>query len=231
MYRVADLVFEADGCGEMFRSRAEKYRVSSGEPEFTVSVSEEEIRSVDGISSLGDDARRYMLSGTKFYFELIKRSGMLLHSSAAVLDGKTYLFSGPCGVGKSTHAAHWLELYPEAYILNDDKPAIRLFENGAKAYGTPWSGKHDISRNESADIAGIAFVERAEDNFIELMPTAEAAAKLLSQTVRHISEERMDELLRTVDRLLSGTPVYRLGCINDISAAVLSSGVMIGKKR
>ncbi|MBO4562850.1 MAG: hypothetical protein J5772_04480 [Clostridia bacterium] len=231
MYRVADIVFDAVDCGEMFRSRAEKYRVFEGEPEFVISVSEEEIRHADGRSKLPDDGRRYMLSGFKFYFELIKRGGMMLHSSAVVTGGKAYLFSGPCGIGKSTHTSHWLELFPDAFILNDDKPAIRLLEDGARAYGTPWSGKHDVSRNGSAPIGAIAFIERAEENRIEPMPAAEAAIKLISQTVRHISRPRMDELLDTAEKLMETVPIYRLGCINDISAARLSSGVMINNKR
>lgn len=231
MFRAANIVFEAKDCGELFDERSEPYRVGSGTPEFLISISEEELelcrRESPGVS---DRALMYLLSGTKFYFELIKRGGMLLHSSAVVKDKKAYLFTANPGVGKSTHAGYWLKLFPDAYILNDDKPALRREDGVFCAYGTPWSGKHDISRNEGVPVGAIACIERAETNFIEPMPPAFAAAKLLSQTVRHIREERMDELLTTLDLLIRETPIYRLGCVNDVSAAAVSSETMINQR-
>lgn len=228
LYKAANIVFEAKDLGELFEERSGPYLFDGGTPEFCLSITEEELGVCRKESpEMSDRALVYLLSGTKFYFELIKRGGMLLHSSAVVKDGKAYLFTANPGVGKSTHTGYWLKLYPDAYILNDDKPALRR-ENGVfYAYGTPWSGKHDISRNAGAPIGGIACLERADTNFIEPMPAAFAAAKLLSQTVRHIRKERMDELLTTLDHLIREVPVYRLGCVNDISAARVSSEAMM----
>jgi hypothetical protein len=228
LYKAANIVFDAKDAGELFYERAEPYRVESGTPEFCLSITEEELEQCRKESPRSTDrAHMYVLSGTKFYFELIKRGGMLLHSSAVVKDGRAYLFTANPGVGKSTHTGYWLRLFPDAYILNDDKPALRR-ENGVFcAYGTPWSGKYDISRNEGVPVGGIACIERAKTNFIEPMPTAQAAARILSQTVRHVRKERMDELLTTLDLLLREVPIYRLGCINDISAAEVSSETML----
>ena len=227
MYKVADIVFNAVDCGRTFAVRSCKYRVPCGRPEFTITLPEEELRMCEEEAPAPRYVHEYLLSGTKFYFGLIRRHGMLLHSSAVVKDGKAYLFTANSGVGKSTHTGYWLELFPDAYILNDDKPAIRCFDDGIYVYGTPWSGKHDISRNEKVRLGGIAVVERADSNFIEPMPPASAAVKILSQTVRKIREERMVELLTTLDRVLREVPVYRLGCINDKSAAEVSSRVML----
>ena len=227
MYKVAGIVFDAVDCGETFRLRSPKYEVTEGKPEFRITLPDDEIEeSLKNTPGASEEVIKYLLSGTKFYFELIKREGMLLHSSAVVKDGRAFLFTANPGVGKSTHTGYWLECFPDAYILNDDKPAIRL-ENGVfYAYGTPWSGKHDISRNEGVPIGGIASLERADHNFIEPMPTAAALAKLLSQTVRHVRAERMNELLATLDRLINEVPIFRLGCLNDPSAALLSESAM-----
>lgn len=226
MYKVADIVFDARDCGSTFAARAEKYRVSEGLPEFTLTLTEEELEAAREVSRLSEDGIRYMMSGSKFYFELINRKGFMLHSSAVVKDGRAYLFSGPSGMGKSTHTGFWLELFPDAYILNDDKPAVRSTDNGFYAYGTPWSGKHDISRNTGVPIGGIAFIERSDVNFIEPMPVKNAVFGMIAQTVRHIRRERMEELLDTVEMLISSAPVYRLGCTKDISAAELAYEVM-----
>ncbi len=225
MFKVADIVFEAGDCGKVFEARAEKYRIFEGEPEFTLSIPDSEVAL--STAETTPDGIRYMLSGAKFYIELIKRGGMMLHSSAVALNGKAYLFSGPSGVGKSTHTGYWLELFPEAYILNDDKPALVPRGEGFMAFGTPWSGKHDISRNEGLPVGGIAFLERADHNFIEPMAPAEAAVRLISQTVRHIRRERMEELLETLGRVIESVPIYRLGCINDKSAAELACRAMM----
>lgn len=225
MYKVADIVFEAGDCGSVFLERAEKYRVFEGTPEFTLSISDEDVSR--SILQTTPDGIRYMLSGTKFYIELIKRGGMMLHSSAVALDGKAYLFSGNSGVGKSTHTGYWLDLFPEAYILNDDKPALIPHEGFVTAYGTPWSGKHDISRNEGLPVGGIAFIERSDHNFIEPMPAKQAAAGLVAQTVRHIKRERMEAMLDTLMNVIRNVPIYRLGCINDRSAAELASRAMV----
>lgn len=228
MYRVADIVFEAEDCGGLFETRAGRYRAESGAPEFTVTVSQAESDWLMGQTRLSDDGARYLISGNKFYFKLIERGGLLLHSSAIVKDGRAFLFSGNSGVGKSTHTGLWLKLFEDAYVLNDDKPALRAFEEGFRVYGTPWSGKHDISRNESVPLGGIAFLERAGESFMELMPAAEAAKNILAQTVRCIERESMERLLAIMDRLVRETPIYRLGCTPDISAAELSSGIMLG---
>lgn len=226
LYKAAGIVFEARDCGEVFLSRAEKYLVDEGEPEFTVFTTEEELDQAEGGFTLTRDWLRYMLSGTKFYCELIRRGGFMLHSSAVVKDGRAYLISGDPGVGKSTHTAFWVSAFPGAFVLNDDKPAIRRTEEGFMAYGTPWSGKHDISVPAGVPIGGVAFIERAEKSFIEPMPPKEAIKRLLPQTVRRISGERMAELLKTLDCFLRETPVYRLGASYDISSAYVAAAGM-----
>jgi hypothetical protein len=231
LYKAAEIVFEAKDCGALFDSRAVKYRVESGEPEFTVTVSQEETDWLMGETSLNEDGARYLISGNKFYFKLIERGGMLLHSSAVVKDGRAYLISGNSGVGKSTHTGYWLRLFEDAYILNDDKPALRLTENGFMVYGTPWSGKHDINRNCCAPLGGIAFIERSDRDFIEPMAHKDAAVNMMAQTVRCIKRGSMEKLLVTFDKLLRSVPVYRLGATNGVSAAETASAAMLAKYR
>ncbi len=228
LYRVAGIVFEARDCGSVFSERAAKYRVDRGEPEFTLTLTDEDMRCFEDEPRLTEEGFRYIMSGLKFYFELIKRGGLMLHSSAVVRDGRAYLFSGPSGIGKSTHTGYWLELFPEAYILNDDKPAIIKTESGFTAFGTPWSGKYDISRNEGVRIGGIGFIERSDEDRIERLDTVSAIAGIMSQTVRHVRRERMEELLSTVEALIAEVPVYRVYCTNSVSAAKCASRAMCG---
>ena len=138
----------------------------------------------------------------------------MLHSSAIVVDGYAYLFSADSGTGKSTHTELWLKHFGNrAYIINDDKPALRCIEGQWYVYGTPWSGKHDISKNIQVKLGGIVFLERSEENWINDISPKEAFALFFRQTVRQLkTEEKMDLALKNVENVLVSNPIYRMGC-------------------
>ena len=163
-------------------------------------------------ASLSAEDVAYMESAYQFYTRLWHHDGMYLHASSVALDGYGYLFSGDCGAGKSTHTRLWLRTFGEkAEILNDDKPAIRIGEDGIFACGTPWSGKTDRNINKIVPIGGIGFLERSEENWIQRLQGKDVVNKLLKQTVRPPEMAEMDALLKYVDIVLKEVPVYRLG--------------------
>ena len=173
------------------------------------------------------DQFEYMLAGGSFYQQLLNFDGMMLHASAVVVDEKAYLFSAKSGTGKSTHTELWLKLFGDkAYILNDDKPAIRYEDGKLYAYGTPFSGKHDLSANKRAEVAGICFLERALENSIEQISPKQSVHLMLEQTIRSNEIEFMDKLLFVMDKLLTSVKVYKLYCNMDISAARLAYETM-----
>lgn len=169
------------------------------------------------------DDWEYMISGSDFYTELLKFNGILLHSSCIVVDGWAYAFSADSGTGKSTHTQLWLDYFKDkAYILNDDKPAIRLIDDTVYACGTPWSGKYDYSTPEIVKLAGICFLQRSEDNWIKKAETSKAVFNIFSQTVRKLSESNMESLFNVIEKIFEKVPLYDLGC-NISEDAVLTS--------
>jgi hypothetical protein len=142
---------------------------------------------------------------------LLEHNGIMLHSSCVVVDDRAYLFTAPSGTGKSTHTNLWLNHFGDrAYILNDDKPALRL-ENGVwYAYGTPWSGKFDINRNARIPVAGIAVLERCVDNSIVPYSGFAAITSILDQMIRPASEEYRTTILDTLDMLMRNIPIWKL---------------------
>ncbi|MBE5958549.1 MAG: hypothetical protein E7254_06765 [Lachnospiraceae bacterium] len=166
----------------------------------------------------------YIYTGSIFYRDLIKLGGMMLHSSAVVVDGYAYLFSADSGTGKSTHTGLWLKHFADkAFILNDDKPAIRKIGDEWFAYGTPWSGKTDLNVNTKVKLGAIVFLERSEENFIEEAEIEWAFTKAFAQTTRKLNKvENLDKLLDTLEKLLKEVPIYRFGC-NVSDEAVLKS--------
>lgn len=164
----------------------------------------------------------YIWMGSEFYNALIHFNGMLLHSSCVVYNNEAYLFSAPCGTGKSTHTQIWLKQFPGAYILNDDKPAIRITDEGVFACGTPFSGKTSQNVNAHAPIKGICILGRDTTNHIEPIEPDDALFNILNQTVRPSGEDEMNKMLTTLDAVLTKVPVYRLYCNMDPEAAVVS---------
>jgi hypothetical protein len=150
----------------------------------------------------------------------------MLHASAVTYNNFAYLFSADSGTGKSTHTHLWLKKFPEAEILNDDKPAIRLIDGKFYAYGTPWSGKFDESKNEKVEIAGITFLSRGENNVISEVTGDSVTIDFMNQTVRPVKREYMIKFMEIVDGILSNVPLYRFECNISMEAVETSYNAM-----
>lgn len=170
----------------------------------------------------------YMESARLFYGRLLDFDGFFLHASAVEYEGRAYLFSGPCGMGKSTHTRLWQKLFGEsARVFNDDKPALRCIDGVWYAYGTPWCGKDGINLNMKVPLAGICFLKQSTDNRIRRLPPQEALARIISQTIRRFKKaERLELMLGHIGNLVSRIPVYELENRPETEAAKLSYETM-----
>lgn len=177
---------------------------------------------------LSENAAIYMESGFQFNYSILKHNGMMLHSSAVVLDGKAYLFSGHCGMGKSTHTRLWQRTFgAAAQVINDDKPALRRIDGKWYAYGTPWCGKDGINQNVKAPLAGICFLQQAPHNRIRRLTAFEASRKIMAQTIyKFWKAETLDLMLSHLDKLVQEIPVFELENRPEPEAAQLSYETM-----
>lgn len=226
--KIADLYAEIPEAGGM-TSRLGEYAVKEiKKDDFIPDITVREERYVrERWPGVSDKDFTYMESGGLFYVQLVKLGGMMLHSSAVELDGKAYLFSGPSGMGKSTHTRLWKENFPNARIFNDDKPALREIDGVWYAYGTPWCGKDGININMKAPISAICFLRRGNRNEIRRLSKIEAATAILSQTITNFSKpEHLQVLLAVIDRLIDKIPVYELMNRPEPEAAMLSYKTM-----
>ena len=207
-------------------TQAAAYEVPiSGDPDIVIRTDPEMMQQTYPYLSVDDC--EYMCSGASFYTHLLEFSGIMLHSSCVVVDGKAYLFTAPSGTGKSTHTGLWLKQFGDrAYILNDDKPAMRL-ENGVwYAYGTPWSGKYDINRNARVPIAGIAVLARGAENKIVPYTGFPAITAIMDQMMRPTGEEYRVMILEIMDKLMTMVPIWKLTCNMNPDAAMVAYRAM-----
>ena len=225
-YLIAGLRVRMDTFGRT-EEQAEAYLTqTAGEPDIVISSDPKRFQARHPHLSLGDS--EYLTTGGSFYRQLIKFDGMMLHSSAVVMDGYAYLFSAPCGTGKSTHTSLWRKTFGEdrVLMLNDDKPALRLEDGRWYAYGTPWSGKTAQNINMRVPLGGICVLTRGETNEIAPFGGTRAALALMEQTARPGMVEGRGSMLELIDKLLTMVPVWKLQCTPTEEAARVSQKAM-----
>ena len=224
--KIAELLAEVPAAGGL-APRCEAYLCETAASPDIV-IREEAYRKDHYDPRLPFETVAYMEAAYQFYLELVEHNGFYLHSSAVLLDGRVYLFSGPSRAGKSTHTRLWQQTFgAEARVINDDKPAIRLMDGKWIAYGTPWCGKDGINENASAPIAGVCFLKKASHNSIRKLSSLEAATKILTQTIyKFESEDKLDKLLELLNRFVEEIPVYELENLPETAAAMLSFETM-----
>lgn len=158
--------------------------------------------------------------------KLLEYGVLALHGSALCMDGEAIVFTAKSGTGKSTHARLWRENFGDrVWMINDDKPMIRLENGKAIVYGTPWDGKHHLSRNASAPLKAIVKLEREAENHIEPLERADAFQLLMTHGVvtrrgpMKLSGEAKLRAMALETALLDAAAFYRLGCNMDPDAA------------
>ena len=201
------------------------------EPELRISVTQEDLlaerESVQQLETFQNPSMRFLetlVLHRKLAEQLVHRGILLMHGSAVSADGLAYIFTARSGVGKSTHARHWSEELPklgcEVFSVNDDKPFIQLTDAGAFVCGTPWNGKHHLSRNCSVPLRAICFLRRGETNAVTPVTQAESWEKLFNQIYFPTNASGTGAVLQLIDRLLQCTRQYDLVCTDSPEAAL-----------
>ncbi|MBQ6213527.1 MAG: hypothetical protein IJJ57_11625 [Ruminococcus sp.] len=154
---------------------------------------------------------------------------IIFHGSVIAVEGQGFLFTAKSGTGKSTHTRLWREYLGEkAVMVNDDKPMLKITDNGVIAYGTPYNGKHHLGCNMSVPLKAICILTRGEKNSIVRIDKKEAYAMLLQQVYRPNDPVQMAKTLKLLDRMAENVGLYKLACNMDIEAAKVAYNAMKG---
>ena len=158
---------------------------------------------------------------------LFDRDVLMTHGSTVAVDGRAYLFTARCGTGKSTHTRLWRQVFGDrAQMVNDDKPFLKITEDGVLACGSPWSGKHGLDNNITVPLQGICILERGKENRIARIPAEEALPMLLHQSYCPLEETKRAQFEALVKQLAEKTPLWRMYCNMDPAAAEVSHKAM-----
>ena len=164
--------------------------------------------------------KKVFYEALKMMYDLATAGKDTLHVHAAVVScgGKGYLFLGPSGTGKSTHAQLWIKHIGGTELVNDDNPVVR----DGIVYGSPWSGKTPCYRNVSYPIGGIVMLSQAPYNKIRRLSGIEAYVDLAESVGGKFWDSRIAEGLHQAEnRVASTIPMWHLECLPDEAAARL----------
>lgn len=174
-----------------------------------------------GKVDLGGYTLEEHLAGLAFRHRIIHKNGIIVHSSAVVVNGKGIIFSAPSGTGKSTHTKLWEKHYG-AVVINDDTPAVRIVNNEVFVYGTPWSGSTIKYVNTKAPLKAIVMLSQAKENEVIQLKAAEAVQMLMPRVFLPYQDQKLMEMaMSTIEKLISLIPIYHLKCTPDFEAAEL----------
>ena len=239
-YKIAGKKIEIISLHEKVHQYCKDYR-SEGKPDFTVATTQpdidyERVRSAKTDIAEGrtpvnssDDYLEELAVYRKIAEKMPEYDTFLFHGSAVAVDGQTYLFTAKSGTGKSTHTRLWRRLLGDrAVMVNDDKPLIRVNDDGITIFGTPYNGKHRLSTNIGLPLKAVCILERSEENHISRITKAQAYPMLLQQSYRPSDVSALSKTLMLIDKMSEGVTFWRLGCNMDITAAELSYNAMKG---
>ncbi|MGI6053216.1 MAG: hypothetical protein ACOYA9_12175 [Bilifractor sp.] len=187
----------------------------------------EKLKLIDAGASLFSNPNLERLSmHRKLADQMLDYNTLLFHGSVIAVDGKAYMFVASSGTGKSTHSRIWRENLSdqhEVFMVNDDKPFLKVTDNQVIAFGSPWDGKHRLSRNVGVPLAAIAKLERGTTNFIEPMKREDRIKQFVSGAyIPKSTAPRLKAIQLLYDAVICRVPCYRLQCNMEPAAAFVS---------
>lgn len=219
--KIADLPIGIDNKFSYLLTLAEEYACDC-EPVFTVSVSSDEIeREREQCETVSSDGYLESIVAYRKIAELLPKYGaFVFHGAVLNVDGRAYAFTARSGVGKTTHTRLWLsEFGTRVHYLNGDKPVIRFIDGVPYAFGTPWRGKEGYGVNESAQLMGIALLERASENSADVIDARDGVMRLIGQIYLPKNPESAVLTMRLADELLKKVKFVELRCNMEREAA------------
>jgi hypothetical protein len=226
--KIADIPVGIDNRYKYIEGLARDY-LTDESAAFTVSVDDCEIarEREDSDEPHSDGYLEGVVAYRKIAERLPEYGAVVFHGAVICLGGRAYAFTAKSGVGKTTHTRLWIRSVEGSYYLNGDKPIIRLVDGHPRAYGTPWRGKEGYGVNESAPLASIALIERAEHNSARPIDKGEGVVRFMKQIYIPKDPAQAVKAMRVADGIISSVRLVELKCNMEPEAAIVASRAMI----
>lgn len=231
--KIADRSFAFSIKYRLLYDMCSKYLTEGGEDEIKLSVSEEEMAEQMPLfeEDTAPDVCEAVCMHRKVAEELALHGAAAFHGAAITYNGKAYLFTGPSGVGKSTHIKLWKKYIGSGVgIINGDKPIIAEKNGSLYVYSSPWAGKEMWQKNTSAPLGAICIIEKSPVCSIRSAGNEELLSRLIKQIYLPKSAEGVKNTFKIYEDIVKNVPVFVLGCDISENAAAMAFETMTGEK-
>lgn len=161
---------------------------------------------------------------------LIPYGCCIFHGVAFRWRERAWIFTAPPGTGKTTQYALWKTQFgDELRLLNGDKPLLDFRENGGIwVRPSPWSGKENMRRQESAPLGGVILLEQGPENRIRML-TPQAAVEPIYRQFLFFADgkEQVETVCAFEEQMLHSVPVWELSNVGDAAAARLTHDTIV----
>ena len=188
--------------------------LTKGHSDYDIIVSEKDVQNEIKKSPLkGDFLNLAYLETVAVYRKIadvvLQNDIILMHGAVIAINNSAYMFSAPSRTGKTTHIKLWLNNLPGTFVVNGDKPLIKISSTQVVACGTPWCGKERMGTNAIVPLKAIIFMERAEDNYIDEITFPQAYPFLLQQTNIPDDPQKAKKALNLLSELYGKVRFYK----------------------
>lgn len=173
-----------------------------------------------GRQPLNSEESQHIFHAIRFFFlYLAGLHGLFaMHSASILYKEKAWLFSGPSGMGKSTHTTLWHELIGTPY-LNGDLNLIGIKDGVYQVYGIPWCGTSELFTTKTCPLGGIVLLGRATDDHLETLDDATRTLRVMQRLISPSwTQAGLEANLNFAAGLTKKIPVYHLCCTKNPSA-------------
>lgn len=175
----------------------------------------EEVSEKEIVVYVNEVYRKYLQIDTIFVSLLAlerheaQRGAFILHCAYMDFGNNAILFSGPSGIGKSTHSGLWCHEYPDkAHVLNGDKCLLTAENNIIYANGWPVCGSSGICHNKKRKVACIILLQQAMVNQFVEEKTIHNFKQILAQTtINYWNNSYTNQAMDFIESLLR-----KVGC-------------------
>lgn len=210
--KIADKVIEIESIYDRVYEMCSDYIVRDCEADFKVVSTQSAIdyeSELDSEGILVSDLYRETLSVYRLICEkMLDYSTFLMHGSVVGVGDMAFMFTAKSSVGKTTRTNMFLDQIESSYVVNGDKPLLKVGEDCIYACGTPWSGKENLNTNTMVPLKAILFLERDEKTSLEKIPFSQAFITLYQQIYRPSNPVLMAKTLSLIKAMENKVDFY-----------------------
>ncbi len=230
----AGLTIEIKNRYSYIEKLAADYISDSENIDFSVEVTDEDLDFERG--KYEDEFGLGYLESVAVYRKIAEKlpfyDAVVFHGAVVAEEGSAYAITARSGVGKTTHLSLWKKAFSDkVYILNGDKPVLRIIDGVVYASGTPWRGKEGYGVPGMLPLKAVGFLLRSEEPSAETISNDGALMRFATQ-IYIPNEPRAAALsLGVLDRIMRSVGLYEVRANMDIQSAYVSHDAFKNNKK